>query len=490
MSHRSKYFMKWGKEMQSQNNSNNITPLQASAMFGNVDAFCEILNHAKVIVWEWGGKKEVGFPLDELDSGSEDARICALELMTLYRHSNLLSLNLIAEIVKVKWETFGLLWFCRCFVNQVACWCCTAVICLDDTVGYSPVRYGARACLLTLACSYLAVLVVLFLLCAKNERWFEHMDYSVFGAAKKINFWQLLAVRNANELILMLLIALLPPWYAGDYVRHSRFYAPIWHAIASIWFLTGIPFFCSYLELFKSTSALALVIPEVARRDMVPFVALFTVTYLSCAVALRISVLASASPSDRSFGSFWGVLKTLEEAMHGPDVQWRAAMEEQPQPAGAIFVTFLWLSIIMLSLLIAMFSHTFDALKRHTNSRLMFRRAMFCVTLEKLFPQWYHHHRSWGKKGCNVGCKLGMNSTEVVDPLSEPLTPQLHQAESGFLMGYGSFNVSPRSTTGRSRVRSRSSFGDFDRWLLWKKNEATFEKWRQPMEGYDLAKHL
>jgi len=65
-----------------------------------------------------------------------------------------------------------------------------------------------------------------------------------FPTGNKINFWQLLAVRNASELLLMVLIALFPPWYGGDRVRDSRFYVLAWHMIASFWFLSGISFFC------------------------------------------------------------------------------------------------------------------------------------------------------------------------------------------------------------------------------------------------------
>jgi len=457
----------------------------------------------------------------ELDSGADDSYICALELMTCYRHDNILSLNLTAEIVSSKWEKFGQLWFCRLFGIQLACWVCTALICLDDTAGYSSVRYGARVCLLTLALSYIMLLVLLFLMCARDEEWFKHMDFSIFFAAtNKVNFWQLLAVRNAWECFLMVLLALFPPWYAGDHIQHSRFYVPVWNTIASTWFLSGISFFLSYLELFKSTSALALAIPEVARRDMIPFFALFMVIYLSCAVALRIAVSTSTTPDDRSFGSFWGVLKTLEEAAHGPDVQWRAAMEKQPQPAGAIFVAFLWVTLIMLSLLIAMFSNTFDALRSKVNQRLMFRRAMFCVTIEKLFPQWYHKHRSWGKEGCNIGSRLGITQSEAVTSEALPRsTTSVYREPSEFArssrfsrlftLGYGSVDgtsspfagdrgpfsseaASPRSPRGSPRdgARTLSTAVASDRWLLWSKNERTFETWRKPVEDGDFAKHL
>jgi len=501
MSHQSEWFEQWGLAMRSQANSRGITPLQAAAMFGNTEAFAECLDNMKVEVWEWGGKREVGFPLAELDSGAGDEYICALELMTVYKHGHLLSLSLIAEIVTMKWEKFGKLWLVRCLVNQIICWSLTTVVCLDDTAGYSRIRHVARTCLLTLSLTYITTLVLLFALCARDEPWFEHMDFSIFfNNTRKVNFWSILAVRNAFELACMALIAVFPPWYNGDNVRNSQFYGLVWHSLASLWFLSGMSFYCSYLELFKSTSALALAIPEVARRDMVPFFALFMVVYLSCAVALRIAVeggeAGDKEVTDRTFGSFYGVMKTLEEATHGPDLKWRAAWEGHAQPAGAIFVLFLWVTLIMLSLLIAMFSNTFDALRSGVNERLMFRRAMFCVTIEKLFPQWYHLHRSWGSKGCVIGSRLGVSPADAKQSpgsfSSRPFTPRPvfpmsspRESETKFLgAGYGATwsqtpGVSPQKTY------NSASPAEEDRWLLWAKADTTFETWRRPARVAD-----
>jgi len=341
--------------------------------------------------------------------------------------------------------------------------------------------------LLALSLTYITVIALLFLLCARDEQWFEYMDFSIFFAKPhQVNFWNLIAVRNAFELACMALIAVFPPWYNGDNVRNSQFYGLVWHSLASLWFLSGVSFFCSYLELFQSTSALALAIPEVARRDMMPFFALFMVIYLSCAVALRIAVESGETGdnvvTDRSFGSFYGVLKTLEEATHGPDLQWRAAWEQQPQPAGAIFVLFLWVTLVMLSLLIAMFSNTFDALRSRVSERLMFRRAMFCVTIEKLFPQWYHRHRSWGSKGCVIGARLGVSPADTNSP-NQMLSPRfissstLNPGASMILgTGYGTTPTTPR----KDRVNLISD-EESDRWLLWVKADTMFENWRKPV---------
>jgi len=210
---------------------------------------------------------------------------------------------------------------------------------------------------------------------------------------------------------------------------------------------------------------------------------LFAGIYLSCAVALRIVSAISASPTDQSFGSFWEVLKTLEEATHGPDVKWRAAMEQQPQPAGAIFVTFLWLTLLMLSLLIAVFCNTFDALKSKVNERLMFRRAMFCLTIEKIFPIWYHQHRSWGRNGCNVGSKLGITPAECKNDSANDF---FTREESAGLLGILGKSVPSYGSTGlhtpRSSKPAHFTVEDLDRWWLWSQSRSTFEMWRKPLD--------
>jgi len=165
-------------------------------------------------------------------------------------------------------------------------------------------------------------------------------------------------------------------------------------------------------------------------------------------------------------------------------------MEEQPQPSGAIFVIFLWLTMLMLSLLVAVLCNTFDALTTKVNERLMFRRAKFCVTIEKLFPIWYHQHRHWGKNGCDIGSKLGVTSIEsendtVLTP-GDVLTASERTGLSRFFADYGAGRSTPR----RDRSCSTMITKNLDRWLLWSKNESTFEKWRKPMDDNDLAKHV
>jgi len=313
---------------------------------------------------------------------------------------------------------------------------------------------------------------VVLALCAADEEWFQNMDWRLFQRSRaRVKFWSLLTVRSGIELFLMALLVLVPPWYANGGFRAHPFYNFYWHVCASCFFMSGFAFALRYLELFHQTSALALAIPEVAKRDMLPFFVLFTVILLSCAVSLRIACeLDETGGGDRStFGSFIGVLKTLEEAIHGPDVQWRNAVEQRPALAGTIFILFLWLALIMVSLLIAMFSSTFDVLKVTTSQQLMYRRATFCITCEKLFPQWYYTHWRWGHRGCKIGAKLGLRQAGA-GSLTTPHTAITATSIQHF-KSYGTWeSYDPENAEGI----------DQDRWVLWIGNDERLDEWRKP----------
>jgi hypothetical protein len=273
----------------------------------------------------------------------------------------------------------------------------------------------------------------------------------------------------------------------------------IWHCMASTWFLMFVIFSLRYFELFKMTRVLASMIPEIFKRDMLPFMSFFCVIWICFAVSLRVSCEPAGHGADHEFGSFWATAMTLEEAIHGPDVQWRNAVENHPRFAGFVFVFFLWVTLIMMSILIAMFSNTFDFLKEHVEERFYYQRAMFCITLEKLMPQWYHRSSLWGRDGCLIGARLGLtghegcaghdepgsssgsedsetgDSEEEDVELAKPLLARVQQA------ALGAQSRSSRSLAGNEHdLAKRKS----DRWLLWKRGKETFIEWRTPVMNH------
>merc|ERR1719326_1681487 len=88
---------------------------------------------------------------------------------------------------------------------------------------------------------------------------------------------------------MMSVLVLTPPWYQADWVRDDPTYQFVWHSFASAWFLVIILFSLRYFELDRRTSAMALTIPEVFRKDVVPFTAFFLVIFWCFAIAIRIA---------------------------------------------------------------------------------------------------------------------------------------------------------------------------------------------------------
>ena len=102
-----------------------------------------------------------------------------------------------------------------------------------------------------------------------------------------------------------------------------------------------------YLEFFETTGPLAASIMKIFIRDFVPFSVIYMVLLIGCALALRITTSNSTTPDDPVLGNIWRVMLTLEEATHGPDVQWRNVIFSQPVVASVIFLFFLWAVAIL-----------------------------------------------------------------------------------------------------------------------------------------------
>jgi len=295
------------------------------------------------------------------------------------------------------------------------------------------------------------------------------------------------------EMMYMMVIVLTPPWYANDSLRQHPTYNFVWHTLASAWFLMFITFSLRYFELWRHTAAMASTLPEVIFKDMLPFGSFYVVILICSAISMRISVETDSSGADHAFGSFKNTLWTMEEAIHGPDVQWRNAVEHHPAVAGAIFVGFLWITLVMMSILIAMFGTTWEDLKVQVNERFLFRRAMFCITLEKLFPQAYHAHPSWGPSGCNIGHPLGSAAPDTKE-MSES------DSDSNSDLDEEAGEQRPLVTRTQSRLHRKSEAEKKakdeeklrkmnDRWLLWNGGATTFPKWRQDTQ-HTMRQHL
>merc|ERR1719456_1210147 len=119
---------------------------------------------------------------------------------------------------------------------------------------------------------------------------------------------------------------------------------------------------------------------------MIPFFIIYSLLLIGCSGALRVTTSTTTKSNDPVLGNVWRVMLTLEEATHGPDVQWRNIIFSQPAVASIIFLFFLWaVAILLLNLLIAMFSFTFEDVREHAHLEYHARRALRVVTADRLF---------------------------------------------------------------------------------------------------------
>merc|ERR1719410_1900669 len=135
----------------------------------------------------------------------------------------------------------------------------------------------------------------------------------------------------------------------------------------------------------------------------------------------------------------------------------------------------------MMSLLIAMFTSTFDALRVTTTQRLMHRRAQFCITCEKLFPEWYYNHWRWGSRGCKIGSKLGFNVADAGHLKSTTGSTACRAARHGHALATNQENcpLATKHFQTYGTLEEWSSGGtDEDRWVLWVGGDAEFDEWR------------
>jgi len=491
-------------KIHSMKNAAGITPLQAAAALGNEFMYIEMLEFMKVYVSEWGNMKEFGFPLKELDSGASESMTCGLELMTLHKRGHLLHLGLNKMIIQEKWNLFGRTWMLSLLLVQTSAVFFTAVVCLDDTVGYHQSRWWARNAVYAIAFGHTVFKVILFLTCARDEAWFKSMAIlpGWFKSNGKIDIMSLLEVRTTLEMFTMCLLVLTVPWYRQDWVASYPHYNLVWHTLASLWWFVFCAHVLRFFELFEATAPLASALPEIIQRDMIPFLFFYAVILLCSSVALRIATTTTAGAGDMIVGTWYRTALTLEESIHGPDVQWRNIVENHPGIASLVFIVFLWITLMMMTILVAMFSNRFDELKERVHERFLYRRAMFCITTEKLMPVWFHelmhfqlgkrlgglwNHHGNGRKGTAVqsaDAKKNWKALKTKNMIAG-LGALKRKSKAGTADRISSTHIDEQGMERPSReslLEDKSLLGD-ERWLIWKGSQRDFHKWREPSKA-------
>lgn len=441
-----------GKVDPDERNLHDYTGLQVAAMMGNSAFFVTMMELRQLEIWRWGRKREVAFALNDIESGEDEHRVSALDLAIVFKRFNIMRLGISAAIINEKWRRFARNRMLGTVTFQVVVAFFTAVVCLDDSTTYSALRVYSRLIVVVLCVGFVTVQFLTWFMCAKSQPFFKHLSYNPF-ANDRINIWSLLMFRNFLQVVIMCCLALTAPWTTPE-AFHAAHYAFWWHVSASLWWLILIHLSIRYFELFETTVQLAAALPQIMKKDVVPFGCFFLVVFLASGVSLRVSVTGSETANDSTAGTFLRTLWTLEEAIHGPDARWRPMVEEHPLLTSCIFIAFLWIMLAMVSLLIGMFSNRFDETRKHTNDLYLFHRAQWTVTIEKLIPDWYYRYAD-----LRLGVTLGVS-------------PFQHTGKKAAMR-----RLLPSNRHGDSVTEHPS------RWFVWRGGtQQHFDKWKQQVE--------
>merc|ERR550537_868649 len=104
-------------------------------------------------------------------------------------------------------------------------------------------------------------------------------------------------------------------------------------------------------------------------------------------------------------------------------------------------------------MLTAMFLSRYDRLVEHVNEIFLYRRALWTISLEKLFPLWYYNYFNF-----NIGTRIG----------GEPLLNRVHHDGKRFVVSKAPIRMGIH--LGRARgmdPEAQPLLKEDERWLLW-----------------------
>merc|ERR1719375_3073775 len=78
-----------------------------------------------------------------------------------------------------------------------------------------------------------------------------------------------------------------------------------------------------YMALFQVTGVMVASIPRIFQKDVLPFVVVLLIFTIGSAGAIRVATAHTVSHDDEILGSFVRAFASLEESLHGADVNWR-----------------------------------------------------------------------------------------------------------------------------------------------------------------------
>eukprot|EP00929_Paragymnodinium_shiwhaense_P013251 TRINITY_DN121112_c0_g1_i1.p1 TRINITY_DN121112_c0_g1~~TRINITY_DN121112_c0_g1_i1.p1 ORF type:complete len:770 (-),score=172.63 TRINITY_DN121112_c0_g1_i1:166-2475(-) len=382
--------------IQSHLKEHSFTPIQTAAIVGNDIFIIEYIRQKQIVEWRWGHRRAIKLPLLELDCSTYEQRhLSVMELLVLFKHRGTMELSLFVDVITRKWDKFGFKMTCKNIILQVVYSSCVTLGCFEH---YGTLGNANRD--ISRISRRLAILMGTFFSCsrimshfiARHTGWNKSLHY--FSSARVLGMDQVPRFVDVAVFILGLVVLAMHELELWMDTKHQGVLTLL-DGMSAVFIWVAWFSVLRFLKLFQSTTVLASVVPVVVMRDMPPWMFVWVVMTIGTAGAIRTSLWHDVHHTDEVIGTFWRTTMTLEEATHGPDVQWRNIVMNQPFMASVFFLIFLWVvTIIMMNLLITIFSSTFEARKAKAFSELVYWRAVQVISCEKGLPIWLHSY--WG----------------------------------------------------------------------------------------------
>lgn len=375
--------------------------MQIAAEVGNTEFIAKYMEFNIEVPWQWGQQREVRLPISGVDNSSRKyTQASVYELIVLYKHRDLLMMNLFIELTERKWHKFGKKMSRIHLVTMVFTTMLLTLGCLEqDTIfGRFDIHRVRQEALIVLG--IVMVICIWLYSNSRNCEWFSKQHFvgkpdNILGSDQVGCFRDFFLIALAMVFLLLHEIErYVRPRRTDtgghDQVVHTSVMVLL-DGCSSILVAVAWYSLLRFLQLFKSTCVLVTVLPAILKKDMIPWLIVYMILVIGMSGAIRIASMSTVGEDDQVLGTFPKVMMTLEEATHGPDVQWRRFVYDSPAIAGTLFLVFLWLiTIIMMNLLISIFSSTFEKRLARCRAELYYWRAVDCITYEKLMPVWFH----------------------------------------------------------------------------------------------------
>lgn len=385
----------------------NNTAFQLAAIIGNGEFLRLVIRERTVCMWQWGQIVDMRFPLDEIDSGGPaNQEASVIELLALHKHKNTLSFGIFVRILECKWMAYG-----HAILVARVCLMTTITVLLTIAAAFtnsisSEIRNIANWIALCISSVMLIYMVVMFAIRHKRA-WFWRLRWSPFHETRfHMSIWSLSFTYDILVLLLSVVVCNLHIWEEHLLAANHVGLVSIIDEFASVLVFFAWFRIMKFLTLFQTTGTMVGALPAIFLKDVLPFVLVLLVFMLGTAAAIKVATHHTIARNDEILGTFVSTFASLEESIHGADVNWRSTIEGKPWIAAVIFLSFLWMAtIVLFNILIAMFSSRYFEYKKAHAQLYTVRWCTEMISQEKFMPVWL-----WDRLNLQIGTQMHTHS--------------------------------------------------------------------------------